>query len=234
MSDDDKSPGRVRTRTALAVTAIAITTTLMVSLLAAGVIAVAATEAIESPDVWSRWSNVGESFGVLNSVLSGMAFVALVVTLWIQYRELSLQRAELRLQRDAIERSSDELHRSADAGMRMLHFELIKMSIEDPTLADVWPDPDTAGDDHRRRQLLYANLAFQHMALSMVVGGYTDDQVREVLFYAFESRVMREYWHSSAEARRRLQAPTNVSWRIARIADEVCTEYERGTGEPVS
>ncbi|MDQ7906146.1 DUF6082 family protein [Phytohabitans sp. ZYX-F-186] len=233
MSDDTDPPRRVRMRTAAAVTAAAITVTLMAALLAAGVIAVAATGAIESPEVWRRWADVGAAFGVLSSVLSGMAFVALVATLWIQYRELNLQRTELHLQRNAIERSSEELRRSADAGMRMLHFELIKMSIDDPILADVWPDPDTAGDD-RRRQLLYANLVFQHMSLSMVVGGYTDEQVRELLRYLFANPIMREYWLAPASARRRIQVPGTDPWRIGRIADDVCAEYERGAGGPAS
>jgi len=46
------------------------------------------------------WSNVepnlfGDSFGAMNAVISGLAFVAFIITLIMQGRELKLQRAEL-------------------------------------------------------------------------------------------------------------------------------------------
>ncbi len=215
---------------------IAAMVTLAVLLVAFGVVAAALAASIERPSTWIGWANIGESFGVLNGVLSGMAFVALVATLWVQYRELSAQRAELRMQRDAIERSGSELRRSADAEMRRLHIELLKMSIEDPALARVWPDPAVESDE-RRRQLMYANLVFQHLALSMLMGEYPDDRIRETLRYVFESELMREYWISSAAVRSRTQVPGSDPWRIARIGDEVCREYQSAsmeTGGPVA
>ena len=223
--DDPAPPARRRGLLAL-LGAVALLT-LVIVLVSAGVAAVALVDRVEGPEVWARWSEIGDSFGVLNGVLSGMALTALVITLWIQFRELSLQRAELRMQRDAIEHSSEELRRSADAGMRMLHFELIKMSILDPALADVWPDPKAGGDGARRRQLLYANLVFQHLALSMTLAGYTDDQVRENLRYVFSSALMREYWAMSADGRRKMQVPGEPS-RMSRIGDEVLAEFAAG------
>ncbi|GAA1813925.1 hypothetical protein GCM10009682_38710 [Luedemannella flava] len=234
MGTEDDGPRSIRARTALALFALVGSVTLTIALLAAGALAVAAIEAMESPAVWQRWANVGESFGVFNSVLSGLAFVALVGTLWIQYRELSLQRAELRLQRAATERASGELRRSADAGMRMLHFELLKMSIEDPALAQVWPDATPEADDLHRRQMMYANLVFQHAALAIMLNNPTDEQIRESLRYLFASEVMRRYWATGAAARRQTQVPGTESWRVARIGDEVCEEYghsDGGTGE---
>jgi hypothetical protein len=189
---------------------------------AAGVFAVEAVGGLESPATWSRWADVGNAFGVLGALLSGLAFVALIVTLWIQFRELRYQRMELRLQRDAIERSSGELRRSADAGVRMLHFELMRMSIDNEELAAVWPAVLPSVDPRRNRQHLYANLVFQHMSLSMQVAQYTDSQVRQALGYLFASEIMRDYWRTSKSARARTQVPGNDHWRIAQIGDEVC------------
>jgi hypothetical protein len=198
---------------------------LLLLLVSAGVAAVALVDHLVGPEVWNRWSEIGDSFGVLNGVVSGLAFAALMVTLWIQSRELSLQRVELRMQRDAIKQSGEELRRAADAGMRTLHFELLKMSIEDPALADVWPDPVRSGNEPHRRQLLYANLVFQHLALSMTLAEYTDDQVREALRYIFESELMREYWLLAASARHMTQVSGTGPWRMSRIADEVVAGF---------
>ncbi|MEU7866999.1 DUF6082 family protein [Dactylosporangium sp. NPDC049140] len=197
----------------------------LLTLLVAGVAAVALVDRLEGPEVWNRWSEIGDSFGVLNGVVSGLAFAALMATLWFQSRELSLQRFELRMQRDAIRQSGEELRRTADAGMRNLHFELLKMSIQDAALADVWPDPVPTSDETRRRQLLYANLVFQHLALSMTLAEHTDDEAREALRYIFESELMREYWLLAAPARRKTQVSGSGPSRMSRLADEVLAEF---------
>jgi len=222
-------PGRTRPAVVLATLGVAVT--LMVGLVVAGVLAAALAARVESPEVWSRWASVGDAFGVLNGVLSGMAVVGLVVALWVQFRELSLQRSELRLQRDAIVSSGEELRRSADANLRMLHFELLKMAIDDPALAEVWPDPANVANEQHGRQLLYANLVFQHLSLSMLVAGYDDEQIREALRYTFDSSLMREYWRLAQRARARTQVPGSDAWRVARLGDEVLAELAAAAGD---
>lgn len=41
----------------------------------------------------------GDSFGILTSLFSGLAFAGIIVTVWMQHHELSLQRNELELTR---------------------------------------------------------------------------------------------------------------------------------------
>jgi hypothetical protein len=199
---------------------------LVVTVMAAGIIAAAGLGGTGDAQTWSRWANVGEAFGILDTVLSGLAFVALIVTLWIQLNELRLQQSELRLQRDAIQRSSDELRRSAEAGMRMLHFELMRMSIDDPALAEVWPRPDVS-DPGERRQLFYANLIYQHLLLWMESQDYSDAQVRDAVRHLFSSPLMRRYWTVAAAERARLSATSADEARITRIVNEVCHEFDR-------
>jgi hypothetical protein len=179
---------------------------------------------------WQRLSSVGDAFGVMDSVLSGLAFVALIVTLWIQFHELRLQRKELKLQRLTIERSNSELHRSAEAVMRALHVDLIKMSIDDATLAQVWHDFGDVSFE-KYRQYLYANLIFQHLAMATPVVGLEEDQIRGLVRLAFGSPIMREGWRRNAPARLATRRPGDEPALIARIADEVCDEYERSDSD---
>lgn len=205
--------------------------TLTAAMVGAGVLVAAAVADAESPQSWNRLADVGQAFGALDSVLSGLAFAALVVTLWIQFRELRLQQQELRLQRGAIERSNGELRRSAEANARMLHFELIRMSIDDPHLSDVWPQPDGVGDLAERRRYIYANLVFQHVSMHLQVRGEPDEVVRRQLRHLFRSPVMRAYWRLSAAERAAVLPAAGEETRVARIGDEVCAELDREARE---
>lgn len=51
----------------------------------------------------------GDSFGVLTSLFSGLAFAGIVFTVLLQREELSLQREELRLTRDEIKNQNDAI-----------------------------------------------------------------------------------------------------------------------------
>ena len=56
----------------------------------------------------------GDMFGGLNSLFSGLAFLALVATLYMQSQELALQRNELRLQREELKQNREALDRQRD------------------------------------------------------------------------------------------------------------------------
>ncbi len=61
------------------------------------------------PKQWRDFASFGDSFGSLNTLFSGLAFAALVVTLWMQREELAMQRRELRESRIAQQESRDAL-----------------------------------------------------------------------------------------------------------------------------
>ena len=179
-----------------------------------------------SDSTWSRWSNVGETFGAINSVLSGLALAALIVTFWVQYQELREQRAELAMQHQSLKDAQTELYRSAEANLRKLHLELIKMSIDDPDLAGVWPNTTPEISYRQQRQHLYANLIYQHVLLSLRISDYPIDQVHNSLRNLFSSQVMRDYWKTASTYRAAL-VPGSREYQFAALADEICREYER-------
>src|SRR5690349_590924 len=83
------------------------------------------------------WDQINEAFGVVNSVCSALALIVVGLTLWVQYRELKMQRGELHEQRLTADRSTDALQKTAEADLRARHVELLKMAIDDPALAQV-------------------------------------------------------------------------------------------------
>ncbi|MGN9913120.1 DUF6082 family protein [Phytohabitans sp. LJ34] len=211
----------VRTSKWIAASALVI---FVILLLGLGV--VAALQRLDTPTDWAERASVGDSFGVVNAIVSGLALAALIATLWLQSRELALQRTELAMQRESLHQSQIELHRSAEASLRMLHVDLIRMSIDDPSLAAVWPPLEPGVSREKERQYLYANLIFQHMRLGLRISDYTtDEQVQNHLRQLFTSSLMREYWRAAAKARTSL-VPGTDEYAFASAANRICEEYE--------
>jgi hypothetical protein len=196
-------------------------TALVGTVLAGGVGIAVALSGSASASTWTLWGNIGQTFESVNAVFSGLAFTALVVTFWIQLRELREQRLELQLQRETAKGSKDELHLSALAHLRGIHVQLIKMSIDDPDLADVWPAVEPGLSGVRHRQYLYANLILQQVWQGLTLIGADDDDIREVMRYLFSSPLIREYWQSSAAARA-VATRTADELRFTEMADEAC------------
>jgi hypothetical protein len=194
-------------------------------ILVIGLGAASVLQKMGTPDGWAARADVGDSFGVMNAIVSGLALAALVATLWLQSRELALQRTELAMQRKSLNQSREELHRSAEASLRALHVDIIKMSIDDPTLAAVWPPLDASISREKERQYLYANLIYQHLWLNLRIGDCTQEQVENRLRYLFTSPIVREYWRLASKARMSLQ-PGSDEYRFAETAERICTEYE--------
>ncbi|GAA0487562.1 hypothetical protein Ade02nite_11690 [Paractinoplanes deccanensis] len=92
---------------------------------------------------WDRWSDVGEAFGVMNSVVSAIAVATVVITWSLQRREFREQYEELAVQRRILEGTESALRRSAEVGIRGLHVGLIGMALDNEHLADVWPRAST-------------------------------------------------------------------------------------------
>jgi hypothetical protein len=173
--------------------------------------------------MWTRWGNIGQTFESVNTVFSGLAFVALVVTFAIQFQELRMQRIELKMQREAMKASNGELHRSAEADLRTLHVELIRMAIDDPQLAAVWPEFEPGLSTERNRQYMYANLIIQHVWLNLQIGNYSNDEARGMLRYMLSNPIMRNYWRASESIRQWLVADTPEQL-FARMVDDLYCE----------
>jgi hypothetical protein len=202
MANDATGPrrgGLVRFSFGIAAVAVATLSALLV-----GVAVAAVLGRQGAAEDWSRWSDVGQTFGVLSSIISGLALVAVVMTARVQFRELQ---------------------RSAAAELSMLHLEILKMSINDPQLAEVWPEfrPDLPNEVNR--QFLYANIIYQFHWTSLKLNKATDEEVLGSMRYLFTSSKMRKYWAAADRARASLD-PGSPEYNFARKLDEICRHYE--------
>jgi hypothetical protein len=170
------------------------------------------------------WDQINEAFGVINSVFSALALVVVGLTLWVQYRELKMQRGELHEQRLTADRTTAALQQSAEADLRARHVELLKMAIDDAALADVWP---SYGDDvtpEQTRQFLYANLILQHQALATYRNMRDPEYVRNTVRFCFTNPIVREFWRRTVPDRRNIAAADDQVVTFEQICDEVYRE----------
>lgn len=213
----DASTGRERAAAAAVWTGGSLL--LVAAVLVGGVGMVAVLGELAHKGTWDLWSSVGQAFGVLASVLSGLALAAVVLVFRAQRRELIEQQAELALQRIA-------LNRSAEADVRMLQVHLIGMAIADPSLAAVWPSSSSGVPPERHRQYLYANLILQYARQHPTLVGYSDEQFAMNLRYLFASPIIREFWRSTADSRAALLVPGTDEFSFVEHAEVICREYE--------
>lgn len=78
---------------------------------------------------YEAWGQVGDSFGAVNALFSGLALGGVVVAILLQGRELRLQREELRLQRRDLKDTREELKRQADAAESQREATLLSAAI---------------------------------------------------------------------------------------------------------
>jgi Family of unknown function (DUF6082) len=139
-----------------------------------------------------RWSAIGQALTPVGVLFSGIAFVAIALTLTHQRRELQNQREELTI-------ALDEQRRSSEIALRQQHSDLIKMAIEDPELLEVWPplQPDVAETkkDH------YCNLILNLQKVAYETGTIEAPELRGALANLMTSPDVYTFWTKARTAR---------------------------------
>jgi len=87
------------------------------------------------PDLQSKLGTFGDSFGVLNTLFSGLAFTGIIVSIFLQSKELKETRQEIKLQSEQFELQTNALNKQVFENtffqLLHLHNEIIQsISIE--------------------------------------------------------------------------------------------------------
>jgi hypothetical protein len=191
----------------------------------AGVGLVAALSARGNAETWTRWSDVGQAFGVVNSVVSALA----VVVVLMQARMMRAQQAEQVEQGRTQQATLRALSRTADVDVRKLHMSLIGIALEHPDLADVWPWPANISAT-KRSQHMYANLLIQHTWLQYTAGICTEDETLSTLRFLLSSPKIRAFWRDTAASREGIYVDGTDELDLAAAADAIWAEYARAAG----
>jgi hypothetical protein len=70
---------------------------------------------------------VGDLFGAVNALFSGLAFAGVIIAIWLQRKDLELQRDELRLQREEMAASRNQLATQAKAQWASVSATIVQM-----------------------------------------------------------------------------------------------------------
>jgi hypothetical protein len=215
---EDTTATRKATTTSRIASWTAIISGVVVATLLAGVGLAAILARQGGSEEWRTWSDVGQTFGVLSSIISSLALLAVVIT-------ARQNRAELEHQRRFLISNHAELRRSSHANLGMLHQRLLKMSIDDDELAEVWPALDPSLPAKINRQLLYANLIYSYHIRALQSDNHTEETVVGSMRFLFSNPIMRTYWHA-AKSGRDLLDPESTEATFALRVDKICAEYE--------
>lgn len=205
MRVDEGASGRPFTRRRTLIWVASSAVILTVAVVAAGLGMVALIGQSGDANTWTRWSDVGQAFGVVNSVVAALAVAALVIT----------TLAHARSQRD----------QQTDISLRQLHVTLTRMAIDNPHLAEVWPRT-TLEDSVAQSQDMYANLLLQHAWLQYTTGVATREELVNNLRFLFASPKVRAFWGKTANSRQSIYVQDTNEASLAAVADEIWREYE--------
>lgn len=135
---------------------------------------------------WSinKASLFGDSFGALNSLFTGSAFLLI---LW----SIALQQTELRLQRQ-------EMSRMVTAYRRELHMDMVNYGFNDEELAKVWGDEFQNFDEYKKDG--YVNIILTTWSTDLKEGLSNKPTVRRLLNdHMRKSVYFRSFWKRHGE-----------------------------------
>jgi len=158
-------------------------TTLLVVLIAVGLIGVSPIALglfHGATSDWERLSFIGQTYGAASAVVAVLALAGVVVTLSYQSREIK---------------------RAREATRRQAHTELLRMAMQDPDLDECWgpvPQPD---DPKTRKQRLYTNMILTAWETSFEMKLTPENRLRAMANELFQGQSGRDFWQGERELR---------------------------------
>jgi hypothetical protein len=127
-------------------------------------------------DSWQELSNVGQAYGGVSAILSGLAFCGIAGSLVLQWRQVRLGQIMTARER---------------------HFELVKLAVEDPDLA--FPFQHNLSRSELRRWLVL-NLWVAHWAMLWDMGALSLQGLRTEFNLLFQDREGLAWWAERGRA----------------------------------
>jgi hypothetical protein len=110
---------------------------------------------------WAKLSSIGQSFSGVSAILAAAALGAIAYGSRLQARELRVTQLQ---------------------ALRQMHFELMRLPLEDPRFTVVWGAAESiANKDYEAwRVAVYTNLAFMYLQMSFRIGEAPEGHLRSI------------------------------------------------------
>lgn len=128
--------------------------------------------------------DISTALGLFSALFSGFAAFGLLYTIDLQRNALNLQ--------------AKDVQQGAAMQVRMLHLELLKLSIADPELEQVWSG---GTGTLTGKQSMYTNLILSHWETMFTTGLLSEQQLQNLLSERMNSLVM-QFWDKHRASRR--------------------------------
>jgi hypothetical protein len=125
---------------------------------------------------WSRLANIGDAYGGVSAVLSGIALCGVGASLIFQQRQVQQELADID---------------------RQQHLELLKLAIDNPELIQVL-DADAPGRADARAEI-YANLTMMYWLAIWELGEIDEQELRGMASAMFGGELTRAWWRRVGE-----------------------------------
>jgi hypothetical protein len=143
---------------------------------------------------WQRLSDVGQAFGAMSAVVSAIALVGIVTSLVIQQKQNRVMEEQT---------------------VRQRHFELVRLTMDDPKFLDVWgARPDV---DYDPALLGFATLVVSHWLMLWRIGNIDEVALRRNAAAYFAGSIGRDHWQRSGPG---WSTPDRLAERFVAIMDE--------------
>jgi hypothetical protein len=154
---------------------------------------------------WQTLSDVGQAYGAISAILSGLALCGVAVSVTVQWRQVVWSRT---------------------ASAREQHFELMKMMLANPGLNYLQREHD---DEELYRRRMICNLWVSHWLLLWDLGELDPESLRSAFDELFTNPFSRDWWRKRgptwiARRSRRREEFMAIAWSSFREADRMAVE----------
>ncbi|GAA4937008.1 hypothetical protein GCM10023224_17470 [Streptomonospora halophila] len=137
-----------------------------------------------------RWSKIGEAVAPVGVFFSGVAFIGIALTLFLQRRDLQNQRSQLDL-------AMEDQRSSSEISLRQIHTDIVKMAIDDELLG-VWPEVYPGSRETRKDH--YCNLVLNLQKVAYETQTIELGELRGALPHLMTSRDIYAFWAKARAA----------------------------------
>lgn len=159
---------------------------------------------------WPVLSSVGETYGAVSALISGLALIGVTTSLAYQARDSRVNRIQ---------------------SFRQMHNDLLGWALQDDRLMECWGNPSKRDGD-RNRKNTYINMIISFWESNYSMGYGSLEAIRgAVANDFFTSQIARDFWAENREMR--LSYAKSEGRKIYELRRMIDEEYMKSSAPPV-